>query len=78
MRFWRIYLGERDTDFTCYAVFFDGESDKEIRRIKYLNREEVTPTEEEEPMFPSSFMRSRLKSQFPKKKKNVILSNFLY
>ncbi len=46
MRFWRIYLGERDTDFTCYAVFFNGESDKEIRRIKYFNGEEVTPTEE--------------------------------
>lgn len=59
------YLGERNTDFTCYAVFFDGESDKEIRRIKYFNGEEVTPTEEEEPMFPSSSMRSRLGNQYP-------------
>lgn len=59
------YLGERDTDFTCYAVFFEGDTDKEIRRIKYFNGKEVTPTEEEEPMFPSAMMRTRLRNQFP-------------
>ena len=59
------YLGEHDTDFTCYAVFFEGESDKEILRIKYFNGKEVTPTEEEEPMFPSAIMRSRLRTQLP-------------
>ncbi len=59
------YLGERDTDFTCYAVFFQGETEEEIRRIKYYNREEVAQTEEDEPMFPSPVMRSRQRSQLP-------------
>lgn len=59
------YLGERNTDFTCYAVFFEGETDKEIRRIKYFNGKEVTPMEEEEQMFPSAMMRTRLRNQFP-------------
>lgn len=59
------YLGERDTDFTCYAVFFEGETDKEIRRIKYFNGKEVIPTEEEEPLFPSAIMRLRLRNQYP-------------
>lgn len=35
------YMGEWDTDYTCYAVFYKGNTDEEICRIKYSNGEEV-------------------------------------
>lgn len=47
------YIGERETDYTCYAVFYQGETDQETRRIKYYNGEEVEIPEEEKGYFPS-------------------------
>lgn len=35
------YIGERETDYTCYAVFYQGDTDEEIRKIKYYNGKEV-------------------------------------
>ncbi len=52
------YIGERETDYVCYAVFFRGETDEEIRRIKYCNREEVEILEEEMSYFPKPHMYS--------------------
>lgn len=52
------YIGERETDYVCYAVFFRGETDEEIRRIKYCNREEVEISEEEMSYFPKPHMYS--------------------
>ena len=46
------YVGERETDFTCFAVFFRGDTDEEVRRIKYLNGKEVQAADEEENNFP--------------------------
>lgn len=46
------YKGEQDAEYTCYAVFYRGGTDEEIRRIKYQNGRETEPTEEEESVFP--------------------------
>ena len=45
------YLGERETDYTCYAVFYRGGTDEEIRRIKYCNGKEVVIQEEDKYCF---------------------------
>ena len=50
------YLGERETDYTCYAVFYKGNTDEEIDRIKYFNGEEVEIPEEEQSYFPKPNM----------------------
>lgn len=52
------YKGEQDAEYTCYAVFYRGDTDEEIRRIKYYNGEETEPTEEEESVFPMSGLRT--------------------
>ncbi len=52
------YVGERDADFTGYAVFFRGGTDEEVMRIKYMNGEEAEITEEDEDFFPLAYMRS--------------------
>ncbi len=52
------YIGERETDYICYAVFYKGETDEEICRMKYCNREEVQIPEEEQGYFPASYFRS--------------------
>ena len=50
------YKGERETDYTCYAVFYKGNTDVEIDRIKYFNGEEVEIPEEEQSYFPKPNM----------------------
>lgn len=52
------YIGERKTDFTCYAVFFREGTEEEIRRIKYCNWKEVEIPEEEQSYFPKPVMYS--------------------
>lgn len=49
------YEGERDEDFTCYAVFFEGDTDNEITRIKYVNHEKVEITDEDKGYFPPPY-----------------------
>lgn len=39
--------GEWETDYTCYAVFYRGETDEVIRRIKYCNGKEAVIREED-------------------------------
>lgn len=55
-----IYTKERDADFTCYAVFYKGETDEPIRKFKYVNHESVIITEEDEYQFVSPIFRSQL------------------
>ena len=31
------YIGERESDFTCYAVFYRAGTEEEICRIKYFD-----------------------------------------
>lgn len=52
------YKGERKSDYVCYAVFYEGDTDKEIRRIKYQNGKEAEVTEEDSSMFPLPGMRT--------------------
>ncbi len=52
------YIGERETDYVCYAVFYEGETDQEFCRIKYCNGEEVEIPEEEQGYFPASYFRN--------------------
>lgn len=52
------YKGEQDADYSCYAVFYRGDTDEEIFRIKYQNGKETEPTEEEESVFPMSGMHT--------------------
>ena len=52
------YKGERETDYTCYAVFYKGDTDEEIRRIKYLNRKEVEIPEDEQGYFAPPYFYS--------------------
>lgn len=53
------YEGEQDTDYTCYAVFYRGDTDEEIRRMKYFNGEEVEITENDNPYsFPGPEKKS--------------------
>lgn len=52
------YMGERETDYVCYAVFYEGETDQEFCRIKYCNGEEVEIPEEEQSYFPASYVRN--------------------
>lgn len=58
----RVYTKERDADFTCYAVFYRGDTDEVIRKFKYVNHESVTVTEEDEGYFASPILRSQLPS----------------
>lgn len=48
------YLGRKDGDCTCYAVFFEENTDKEIKRLKTINGEIVEITEEDKYSFPSA------------------------
>lgn len=48
---------ERDEDFVCYAVFFEGDTDNEITRIKYVNHEKVEITDEDKAYFPPPYFR---------------------
>ncbi len=52
------YVGERDTDFLGYAVFYRGETDEELARMKYFNGAEAEITEEDEERFPRAYMHS--------------------
>lgn len=54
----KTYKGEQDADYSCYAVFYRGDTDEEIRRIKYHNGEETEPTEEEKSIFPMPGLRT--------------------
>ncbi len=49
------YVGERDTDFLGYAVFYRGETDEELARIKYFNGAEAEITEEDKGCFPPPY-----------------------
>lgn len=52
------YVGERETDYICYAVFYKGETEEETRRIKYCNGKEAEIPEEEQGYFPKPNMCS--------------------
>ena len=52
------YIGEREADYTCYAVFYRSGTEEEIRRIKYYNGKEVEIPEEEQSYFPKPDMHS--------------------
>lgn len=52
-----IYVGESDMDYTCYAVFYRGDTDEEIKRIKYVNGESVAIGEEDEGCFAGPELR---------------------
>lgn len=54
------YIGERESDFTCYAVFYRGGTDEEVRRSKYFNGKEVEIPEEEQSYFPKPDMHSSM------------------
>ena len=45
------YVGERDTTFTCYAVFYREKTDEELKRFKCVDGEIVEITEEDEAQF---------------------------
>lgn len=55
-----VYTKERDVDFTCYAVFYRGETDEPIQKFKYVNHESVAITEEDKYQFLSPIFRSQL------------------
>lgn len=57
-----IWLGISEGDFTVYAVFYKGDTDEVIRKIKYVNGESVKITGEDEAKFPSPDMRSEVSS----------------
>lgn len=57
-----IWLGISEGDFIVYAVFYKGDTDEVIRKIKYVNGESVKITEEDEVKFPSPDMRSKAPS----------------
>ena len=59
------YKGETDTNYNCYAVFYRGETDEEIRRIKYHNGKETEPAEKEKSMFPIPELHSDQVSENP-------------
>ncbi|MDY3909121.1 MAG: hypothetical protein SOZ48_05255 [Eubacterium sp.] len=52
------YLGLKEGDFYCYAVFYRGDTDEEIGKIKYVNEESVEITEDDKAYFPTPEMRS--------------------
>lgn len=52
------YIGEREAEYVCYAVFYQSGTDEEIRRIKYYNGKEVEIPEEEQSYFPKPNMHS--------------------
>ncbi len=45
------YLGERKADYACYAVFYRGETDEELYKIKYCNGKEEEVREEDKYYF---------------------------
>ncbi len=47
------YVGERDSDYTCYAAFYRGDTDEVIKKIKYHNGEEAEVLEEDKYFFAS-------------------------
>ncbi len=49
------YVGERDTDFLGYAVFFRGDTEEELARVKYFNGAEAEITEEDKGCFPPPY-----------------------
>lgn len=51
------YKGERDEDYICYAVFYEGNTDNELQRIKYFNNKKVDITDEDEAYFPPPYFR---------------------
>ncbi len=52
------YVGERESDYSCYAVFYKNNTNEEIRRIKYCNGKEVVPSEEDKWEFAPPELRS--------------------
>lgn len=51
------YLGDRDTTWICYAVFYRGDTDEELKRIKYVDGESVEITEEDQEQFAGPELR---------------------
>lgn len=49
------YVGEKDSDFVCFAVFFRGETDEELGRVKFYNGAEAEITEEDKGRFPPPY-----------------------
>ena len=55
------YVGDRDSDWICYAVFYRGDSDEELKRFKHVNGESVHITEEDQAKFAGPELRSEEK-----------------
>lgn len=53
-----VYLGKNeDAEYTCYAVFYRGDTDEAIKKIKYVNGESVEIKEEDEGCFAGPELR---------------------
>lgn len=52
------YLGEMEGDYICYAVFYQGDTEEEIWKVKYKNGRVEETTEEDEPVFPKPQMKT--------------------
>lgn len=54
-----VYRGKKeDAEFSCYAVFYRGDTDEEIKKIKYVNGKSVEITKEDEIYFASPEFRT--------------------
>lgn len=54
-----VYQGKKeDAEFSCYAVFYRGDTDEEIKRIKYVNGKSVEITKEDDVYFASPEFRT--------------------
>lgn len=51
------YVGKRDNSFICFAVFYRGDTDEELKRFKYVDGESVEITEEDKEWFAGPELR---------------------
>ena len=49
------YLGERETDYSSWGIFYRGDTDEALMRIKYVNGQEVEVTEDDKWFFPAPY-----------------------
>jgi len=50
-------IGRRENDFECYMVFYKGNTDEEIEKIKYINGERVEIIEEDNHKFAPAYFK---------------------
>lgn len=53
-----VYAAEKDSPYNSYAVFYEGNTNKVIKKFKYCNREIVPIKEEDEVKFASPDRRT--------------------